>query len=45
MNRKTNALDVLSFIATIVITLSGNITGGALLVNVFYRFRFIGDDR
>lgn len=40
MNRKTNALDVLSFIATIVITLSGNITG-ALLVNVFYGFRFI----
>ena len=42
MNNKINALDVLSFFVAIVISLCGNITGGALLANVLYELRFVG---
>ncbi len=42
MNNKINALDVLSFFVAIVISLCGNITGGALLDNVNNELRFEG---
>lgn len=44
MNKKVNALDVLSLIATIVKNLCGNIAGGALLANALYRIGICGDN-
>ena len=45
MNKKVNALDVLSLIATIVQNLCGNIAGGALLANALYGIEICRDDK